>query len=1029
MINIMYAVDPIKRIVKPMSGHAVTEQDHEASSLRFAFPDNIAGTGLESTGTAVRVMYIRPDGGDPVAKTLTFYKHSGGYYLYDWNLQKSDLQKEGYLAFSLCILDISGGEVSEWHTTPCAVRVLSTIHTDDSDEGDDTITPTVAQRVAVLETMIQRVASGAPIVVSSVSAMTDTEQIYVLSTDGNWYYYDGTAWVAGGEYGGVLAGSITTDKLAAGAVTTAKIADGAITAAKLSDDITFGNAIEEVKADLCDFNVCNIIYSCPKMQNTISNGITMTANGDGSYTFSGTATGTALFNILNKDIPGRDVVPDNFVFDDIYHIEYTPANQSLYMDFWLYDASGNYIVGISASNTGKDLRFVSESSKIILRFRVERGTTISTTVRPVLYNMKSLPNNQLTLLAKTLKTEQNSLAGKFTKVESSFVNEGEYNQLLRYSSYPYIYTNNNITYKLEEDYTWTITGTSTNISFCNFVLNTEDLPSWIKEGTYLKLVNKTGIVKLAAYFYDENNTYIDGANVTYTGSILIPYGTKHALIRFMVENGVTINISHGVLGVYANSKSIIRLVNTSTNSGCILKDNILDTIHINKIDGSGTVKIGTSNIYEIQAGDKTASGVTYAYNVTDNSVTVTSSGATSDNIEATHYSSGGMSYHFMLSFSKSCYFTFKSNPSEWLSYDSKIKYQIYRNGSLVEYERGLGFTYLARPNDVWGFRILVNSGFSGSITFRPQLNIGKNLLDYELPKSREYTSDDNNKDISVESKAVSILSTGCSYKFSYATKQSSLKNSVMRPMLSFTDDDTTNCSYVQRYHDVFENTGAVGTYAVMTGRMTTKKREQGGYRYDEEGELESLLKEYEMEGFGMVLHCFWQNDAVDSTRYFTLAERDISKCRENMLRALREYKSLGFQNEKLWITPYGVQDEEIQNLARELGLECVISMSNNTIITPNYANRWCIPRYSLSMNSNIDFLKEQMRLTVAMNGWINFVTHVNSWNTSDVTTMTTKVRDIISYAQTLGIEIGTFAQCYEAWKPILYDYEVKHGIK
>ena len=104
---------------------------------------------------------------------------------------------------ALCILDISGGEVSEWHTTPCAVRVLSTIHTDDSDEGDDTITPTVKERVAVLESMIQRVASGAPIVVTSTSAMTDTAQIYVLSSDGKWYYHNGSTWVAGGEYGAV----------------------------------------------------------------------------------------------------------------------------------------------------------------------------------------------------------------------------------------------------------------------------------------------------------------------------------------------------------------------------------------------------------------------------------------------------------------------------------------------------------------------------------------------------------------------------------------------------------------------------------------------------------------------------------------------------------------------------------------------------------------------------------------------------------------------------------------------------------
>ena len=44
---------------------------------------------------------------------------------------------------------------------------------------------------------------GAPIVVGSASAMTDTDQIYVLSTDGKWYYHNGSAWVAGGEYGAV----------------------------------------------------------------------------------------------------------------------------------------------------------------------------------------------------------------------------------------------------------------------------------------------------------------------------------------------------------------------------------------------------------------------------------------------------------------------------------------------------------------------------------------------------------------------------------------------------------------------------------------------------------------------------------------------------------------------------------------------------------------------------------------------------------------------------------------------------------
>lgn len=201
MVTIIYKVDPVKRTIKPMSVYAIAEQDHRADTIRFAFPDSIDPT---AEGTIVRVMYIRPDGGDPVAKTLTFYKHSGGYYLYDWTLQKSDLQECGCLVFSLCVLTVSEGVVSEeWHTAPYSLDVLHSIHTDDSDEADETITPTVAQRVAILESIIHRAASGAPVVVDSASDMTDTGKLYVLSTDGYWYYHNGSAWVSGGEYGAV----------------------------------------------------------------------------------------------------------------------------------------------------------------------------------------------------------------------------------------------------------------------------------------------------------------------------------------------------------------------------------------------------------------------------------------------------------------------------------------------------------------------------------------------------------------------------------------------------------------------------------------------------------------------------------------------------------------------------------------------------------------------------------------------------------------------------------------------------------
>lgn len=42
--------------------------------------------------------------------------------------------------------------------------------------------------------------SGTPIPVSSTDDMTDTTKIYVLTTDGKWYYYDGNSWEIGGTY-------------------------------------------------------------------------------------------------------------------------------------------------------------------------------------------------------------------------------------------------------------------------------------------------------------------------------------------------------------------------------------------------------------------------------------------------------------------------------------------------------------------------------------------------------------------------------------------------------------------------------------------------------------------------------------------------------------------------------------------------------------------------------------------------------------------------------------------------------------
>lgn len=64
-----------------------------------------------------------------------------------------------------------------------------------------------------------KVLTGAPLVASALSDMTDTDKVYVYTVDGHWYYWDGSAWTDGGLY------------------QSRGIADGSIAGIKLSDDI------------------------------------------------------------------------------------------------------------------------------------------------------------------------------------------------------------------------------------------------------------------------------------------------------------------------------------------------------------------------------------------------------------------------------------------------------------------------------------------------------------------------------------------------------------------------------------------------------------------------------------------------------------------------------------------------------------------------------------------------------------------------------------------------------------------------
>ena len=300
-------VDEVMRTLSAESSNPFVVHDKEVDIVRFAINSGFADIVLDGQ-VALRVMYQRPGETEVRAQTLTYYDTDGLHNYYDWQLSQSDLTKDGSLMVALCILDISGGEVSEWHTTPCAVKVLSTIHTDDSDEGDDTITPTVKERVAVLESMIQRVASGAPIVVASTSAMTDTDQIYVLSTDGKWYYHNGSSWVAGGEYGAVATDTTLTQ---VGIPADAKVV---------------GDEIADLNEDLSDIQ--NLEGSSIKLE-WVQGGIgTSGGNASSNYRIRTTYTDLGEYDSMYANIQSGFTAKVFFYSDSTYESAIGPFAES-----------------------------------------------------------------------------------------------------------------------------------------------------------------------------------------------------------------------------------------------------------------------------------------------------------------------------------------------------------------------------------------------------------------------------------------------------------------------------------------------------------------------------------------------------------------------------------------------------------------------------------------------------------------------------------------------------------------------------
>lgn len=65
------------------------------------------------------------------------------------------------------------------------------------------ITPYIAEqneKINEIDVKVNNATSGSPLVASSIEEMTDTNRVYVNTSDNYWYYFNGTEWTRGGIY-------------------------------------------------------------------------------------------------------------------------------------------------------------------------------------------------------------------------------------------------------------------------------------------------------------------------------------------------------------------------------------------------------------------------------------------------------------------------------------------------------------------------------------------------------------------------------------------------------------------------------------------------------------------------------------------------------------------------------------------------------------------------------------------------------------------------------------------------------------
>ena len=163
------------------------------TGIQPAFYDRESGTVLQQTARMyAKVNEVVKDVNDYIEQFNELYNYVHDYF------DNLDVQTEINNKLDAMAEDGSLYEIIRRYTDPIVATIEEQVSYQNSKIDD--LETDYKSADNLLKTQIDGLASGSPLVASSTAGMTNTSRVYVNTTNGKWYYYDGDSWEIGGTY-------------------------------------------------------------------------------------------------------------------------------------------------------------------------------------------------------------------------------------------------------------------------------------------------------------------------------------------------------------------------------------------------------------------------------------------------------------------------------------------------------------------------------------------------------------------------------------------------------------------------------------------------------------------------------------------------------------------------------------------------------------------------------------------------------------------------------------------------------------